>query len=157
MGDEQAHDHLVRDEDDHDLLTFSESAVRLRTEIARTEEALRESRDPERRAALEARLSALTDALGRNTRQAGASPGEKGFLDYAPPRRDGTEEGRLPGPDLGAADPHLQVQLNKVSIRRTTITNRDEARHERPGLAASWRCVSGVASGSRRRGGSSRH
>jgi hypothetical protein len=97
VGDEQAHDNLARDEDDHDLLTFSESAIRLRTEIARTEEALRESRDPERRAALEGRLSALADALDRNTRQADVSPGERGFLDYAPPRRDGTEEeGRLP-------------------------------------------------------------
>jgi len=110
MGDEQAHGDLVRDEDDHDLLTFSESAIRLRTEIARTEEALRESRDLERRAVLEARLSALADALDRNTRRADASPGEKGFLDYAPPRRDGTKgEGRLP-------DLHRQVQLDKLSI-----------------------------------------
>jgi len=31
VGDERA-----RDEDDHDLLTFSESAIRLRTEIALT-------------------------------------------------------------------------------------------------------------------------
>ena len=86
MGNEPA-----RDEDDHDLLTFSESAIRLREEIALTEAALRESPAPERRAALEARLSALTDALDRNTRQADASPGEKGFLDYAPPRRAGAE------------------------------------------------------------------
>jgi len=77
---------LVRDEDDHDLLTFSESAIRLREEIALTRAALREDPEPARRAALEARLSALTDALERNTRQADASPGEKGFLDYAPPR-----------------------------------------------------------------------
>jgi hypothetical protein len=91
MGDEQAHDNLGRDEDDHDLLTYSESTIRLRTEITRTEEALRENRTPERRAALETRLSALTDALDRNTRQADASPGEKGFLDYTPPRRDGTD------------------------------------------------------------------
>jgi hypothetical protein len=110
MGDEQARDDLVRDEDDHDLLTFSESAIRLRTEIARTEEALRESRDLERRAVLEARLSALAEALDRNTRQADASPGEKGFLGYAPPRRDAAKgEGRLP-------DLHRQVQLDKLSI-----------------------------------------
>ncbi|HEX4091990.1 MAG TPA: hypothetical protein VHZ33_25020 [Trebonia sp.] len=77
-----------RDEDDHDLLTFGESGVRLREEIALTEAALRAAlqagQDPERRAALEARLTALTDALDRNTRQADASPGEKGFLDYRP-------------------------------------------------------------------------
>jgi hypothetical protein len=87
-------DELARDKDDHDLLTFNESAIRLREEIALTKAALRESRDPERRAALEARLSALTDALDRNTRQADVSPGEKGFLDYAPPRRAGAEGDR---------------------------------------------------------------
>ncbi len=78
-------DDLVRDEDDHDLLTFSESGVRLREEISLAEAALRENLTGEQRAALEARLSALTDALARNTRQAHANPGEKGFLDYAPP------------------------------------------------------------------------
>ena len=82
MGDEQ-----IRDEEDHDLLTFRESAIRLREEIALTEAALRNRPAPERRAALETRLSALTDALERNTRQADENPGEKGFLDYAPPRR----------------------------------------------------------------------
>ena len=93
MGDEQARDDDVqgRDEDDHDLLTFSESAVRLREEIALTEAALRDDPTPEREAALNARLSALTDALHRNSRQAVASPGEKGFLDYAPPGRNGAE------------------------------------------------------------------
>ena len=67
MGDGQARgdDDLVRDEDDHDLLTFSETAIRLRQEIALTEAALREGPAPERRAALNARLSALTDALRR--------------------------------------------------------------------------------------------
>ena len=82
MGDEQ-----IRDEEDHDLLTFRESAIRLREEIALAEAALRDGPAPERRAALEARLSALTDALERNTRQADENPGDKGFLDYAPPRR----------------------------------------------------------------------
>lgn len=81
MGDDQ-----VRDEDDHDLLTFAESGIRLREEISLAEAELRECRTAERRAALRARLSALTDALARNTRQADANPGEKGFLDYAPPR-----------------------------------------------------------------------
>jgi len=93
VGHEQARDDDVqgRDEDDHDLLTFSESAIRLREEIALTEAALRDDPTPERQAALNARLSALRDALHRNARQAGAKPGEKGFLDYAPPGRTGAE------------------------------------------------------------------
>ena len=97
MGDEQARDddEPIRDEDDHDLLTFSQSAIRLREEIALTEAALRDDPAPERQAVLNARLTALTDALHRNTRQAGAKPGEKGFLDYAPPgRTDAEGEGR---------------------------------------------------------------
>jgi hypothetical protein len=97
MGDEQARDDddLIRDEDDHDLLTFSQSAIRLREEIALTEAALRDDPTPERQAALNARLSALTAALHRNTRQADDKPGEKGFLDYSPPGRTGAEgEGR---------------------------------------------------------------
>jgi hypothetical protein len=77
-------DDQVRGEDDHDLLTFGESAVRLREEISLTEAALRACSGADRQAALKARLSALTDALARNTRQAGANPGEKGFLDYSP-------------------------------------------------------------------------
>ena len=93
MGDEQARDDddLIRDEDDHDLLTFSESAIRLREEIALTEAALRDEPAPDRQAALRARLSALTDALRRNTRQADVNPGEKGFLDYVPPGRTGAD------------------------------------------------------------------
>jgi hypothetical protein len=87
-------DELARDEDDHDLLTFNESAIRLREEIALTEAALGDGQAPSRRAALEARLSALTDALERNTRQAGDNPGEKGFLDYVPPRPAGQRRGR---------------------------------------------------------------
>lgn len=90
MGDE-----LARDEEDHDLLTFNESAIRLRDEITATEAALRENPTEERRAALEGRLAALADALERNTRQAGKTPGETGFLNYAPPRRAGADgEGR---------------------------------------------------------------
>jgi hypothetical protein len=85
VGDDVG-DDLVRGEDDHDLLTFGESGVRLREEIALTEAALRACSGAGRRGALQARLSALTDALARNTRQADAHPGEKGFLDYAPPR-----------------------------------------------------------------------
>ncbi len=81
MGHDQ-----VRDEDDHDLLTFAESGIRLREEISLTEAELREAQAAERREALQARLSALTEALARNTRQADANPGDKGFLDYAPPR-----------------------------------------------------------------------
>jgi hypothetical protein len=79
-------DDQVRDEDDHDLLTFAESGVRLREEIALAEAELRREPDAERRAALQARLSSLTEALARNTRHATASPGDKGFLDYEPPR-----------------------------------------------------------------------
>jgi len=86
VGDELAHD-----EDDHDLLTFNESAIRLREEIAATEAALRENPPAERRAALEGRLAALAGALKRNTRQADKNPGETGFLNYAPPRRSGAE------------------------------------------------------------------
>ena len=58
MGDEQARDDddPIRDEDDHDLLTFSESAIRLREEIALTEAALRE--DPARGAAGRAQRTA---------------------------------------------------------------------------------------------------
>jgi hypothetical protein len=90
MGDDlvRGEDNPVRDEDDHDLLTFSESGIRLREEISLTKAALRACSGADRRDALQARLSALTDALARNTRQADASPGEKGFLDYAPPRPD---------------------------------------------------------------------
>ena len=79
-------DELARDEDDHDLLTFNESAIRLREEITAIEAALRGDPPAERRAALQARLGALTDALTRNTRQADDNPGEKGFLNYTPPR-----------------------------------------------------------------------
>ena len=82
---------LIRDEDDHDLLTFSESGIRLREEIAAAQAALREHLTAERRAELEARLQTLTDALVRNTRQASTKPGEQGFLDYAPPRPAGDD------------------------------------------------------------------
>ena len=86
-------DELARDEEDHDLLTFNESAIRLREEIAATEATLGEDQPAERRAALEARLAALVSALERNTRQADKNPGETGFLNYAP-RRPGEESGR---------------------------------------------------------------
>ena len=91
MGDE-----LARDEEDHDLLTFNESAIRLREEITATEAALGEDPPAERRAALEARLAALNSALERNTRQADAKPGETGFLNYVPPRRPGGQAGGRP-------------------------------------------------------------
>ena len=84
-------DELARDEEDHDLLTFNESAIRLREEIAATEAALGENPPAERRAALESRLAALSGALERNTRQADAKPGETGFLNYVPPGRAGVE------------------------------------------------------------------
>ncbi|HEX3963495.1 MAG TPA: hypothetical protein VHZ03_43810 [Trebonia sp.] len=81
MGDEIRGHDLVRDEDDHDLLTFSEGGIRLHEEIELTEAALRENPTD----ALRARLAALTEALERNTRQASASPGDTGFLNYVPP------------------------------------------------------------------------
>jgi hypothetical protein len=88
MGDDLGTkgDDEQRGEDDHDLLTFAEGGIRLREEIALTETALREAGSDAERTALRARLAALTDALARNTRQAAASPGEQGFLDYRPPR-----------------------------------------------------------------------
>ena len=94
-------DELARDEDDHDLLTFNESAIRLREEIAATQAALGENPAAERRATLEARLAVLADALERNTRQADAKPGETGFLNYAP-RRPGAERGRATAEGEGA-------------------------------------------------------
>lgn len=78
---------LVRGDEDHDLLTFSEGGIRLREEIALTEAALTEAAQREQPTeALRARLAALTEALERNTRQADAKPGETGFLSYVPPR-----------------------------------------------------------------------
>jgi hypothetical protein len=94
VQDNTGQDDLVRDEDDHDLLTFSEGGIRLREEIALTEAALRESPTD----ALRARLARLTEALERNTRQSGASPGETGFLNYTPPGQP------RPGTDGPAAD-----------------------------------------------------
>jgi hypothetical protein len=77
-------DDQIRDEDDHDLLTFAESGIRLREEIALAEAALRAEPDAGRRASLQARVDALTSALARNSRQAAANPGARGFLNYAP-------------------------------------------------------------------------
>jgi len=83
----------VRGEDDHDLLTFTESGIRIREEITLTEAALREEPAAERREALRARLTVLADALARNTRRAEASPGENGFLGYVPRRQDNSDAG----------------------------------------------------------------
>jgi hypothetical protein len=100
VGDDPARteQELARDEEDHDLLTFSEGGIRLREEIALTEAALTEAAQRERPTeALRARLAALTEALERNTRQAGAKPGETGFLSYEPrrpARTDAGQEGR---------------------------------------------------------------
>jgi hypothetical protein len=85
---------LVRDEDDHDLLTFSEGGIRLREEIALTETAIREAASAQQRAALQTRLTALTGALARNTRQAEANPGETGFLGYSPAQPGRADAGR---------------------------------------------------------------
>lgn len=79
--------HEIRGEDDHDLLTFDESGVRLRREIERTETALAGNPSPESRRSLESALAALTDALARTAQNAASNPGERGFLDYRPPPR----------------------------------------------------------------------
>jgi len=76
---------LVRDEEDHDLLTFAEGGIRLREEIELAKADLAAAA-PERRATLQARVDALTDALARNTRQAAENPGDTGFLSYRPAR-----------------------------------------------------------------------
>lgn len=73
------------DEDDHDLLTFHESGVRLGEEIAATRTAVGEAADDAGRALLQARLAALEAALERNSRFAATRPGEAGFLTYEPP------------------------------------------------------------------------
>jgi hypothetical protein len=91
----RGHDDLVRDEEDHDLLTFGEGGIRLREEIALTEAALTEAVQRERPTeSLRVRLAALTEALERNTRQASAKPGETGFLSYEPPRPGRTDAAR---------------------------------------------------------------
>jgi hypothetical protein len=92
--DREAVDDSVRGEDDHDLLTFAESGIRIREEIALVEAALSENPATGQREALQARLRVLTDALTRNTRQAEAYPGEKGFLGYAPPAPAGADAER---------------------------------------------------------------
>jgi len=91
VGDERA-----RDEDDHDLLTFSESAIRLRTEIALTEAALRESTPRSAGPALEARLSALTDALGRNPGRLTPAPEKKASSTMHLRAAGGAEAGERP-------------------------------------------------------------
>ncbi|MCK9931406.1 hypothetical protein MXD62_30460 [Frankia sp. Mgl5] len=91
-------------DDDHDLLNFDETGDRLRAEIAAVEASLAalaatEDADAgERRAAAEARLTALRAALARNSRNAAARPGETGFLTYVPP-------GRADPPSDGTAAP----------------------------------------------------
>ena len=88
-------DDLIRDDEDHDLLTFSEGGIRLREEIALTEAALTEAVQREQPTeTLRARLAALTEALERNTRQARANPGESGFLSYVPPRPTRPDSGQ---------------------------------------------------------------
>ena len=81
MGDEQARgdDDLVRDEEDHDLLTFSESAIRLREEIELTQAALREDPDPERQAVAQ-RTAQRADRRAAPQHQASAGQsGRKGL------------------------------------------------------------------------------
>ncbi|MFT4265236.1 MAG: hypothetical protein QM572_17775 [Nocardioides sp.] len=80
------------DEDDHDLLTFHESGVRLRKEITHVESALDAAGSTPERALLEARLAALRDAQERSSRSESENPGEAGFLSYQPPASDGTAD-----------------------------------------------------------------
>ncbi|MFL6024198.1 MAG: hypothetical protein ACJ72O_12735 [Marmoricola sp.] len=63
-------------EDDHDLLTFSESDVRLTEEIARVETELSACADATLREQLEGRRTALRGAVDRNSRHADTRPGE---------------------------------------------------------------------------------
>jgi hypothetical protein len=78
-------------EEDHDLLTFNESAARLREEIERARAQLAElSRLPvtdenaKRATQVSRRLAQLEVSEQRNSRQAAQSPGVRGFLDYRP-------------------------------------------------------------------------
>ena len=130
MADEPPHgqDDLVRDEEDHDLLTFAEGGIRLRDEIAQTEAALREDPPAERRAALQARLDALRGALERNTRQAQDSPGERGFLDYAPP---------------GAGNTAAEPSASSCS----TVTTRDSGLSRDKLVSWDFRKVAGLSRG----------
>lgn len=73
------------DEDDHDLLTFHESGVRLQKEIDRTRRAVQQATSAQDRAAAQARLDALQDAQARSSKTAAEAPGEQGFLAYRPP------------------------------------------------------------------------
>lgn len=78
-------DELSRlDDEDHDLLTFIESGVRLNEELAIVRAALAESTG-DAHDLLATRLASLEDALDRNSRTAEIAPGETGFLTYAPP------------------------------------------------------------------------
>jgi hypothetical protein len=72
-------------DDDHDLLTFNESGVRLSQEIAWVETQLSACADAGLRERLEGRRTALRRALERNSRYEDTRPGEQGFLDYTPP------------------------------------------------------------------------
>jgi hypothetical protein len=78
-------DAEIRGEEDHDLLTFDESGIRLRQEIEETRRALAGGLSPEARRLLETRLETLASALVRTSRTATDSPGEQGFLSYRPP------------------------------------------------------------------------
>lgn len=79
-------------EEDHDLLTFNESAARLGEEIARAQAVLDELKrrpdsDERSRQLTQAglRLDQLELSQERNSRQAAEFPGARGFLDYSGP------------------------------------------------------------------------
>jgi hypothetical protein len=76
-------DAEVRDDDDHDLLTFLETGIRLRKELEQAQRDLQAGASP----AAQARVDALTDALARCEQTSVDLPGEQGFLSYRPPAR----------------------------------------------------------------------
>lgn len=88
MEETRAVSEDVRDEDDHDLLTFLESGIRLREEISQLEKALEDAGAGPERAARQERLALLQGALARISSNEQRSPGEAGFLNYSP--RTGT-------------------------------------------------------------------
>jgi hypothetical protein len=74
------------EEDDHDLLTYDEVAIRLRLEIDRARQRL-ESAAPEAKAAAAARLETLIEASKRNGRRQVNDDNVERFFGFPSPRR----------------------------------------------------------------------
>lgn len=79
-------DSTREQDEDHDLLTFEESGIRLNEEIEAVRASLAAAAGSEA-VSLQKRLDALLVALERNTQHAGDKPGEAGFLNYQPDAR----------------------------------------------------------------------